>query len=238
MRAHPDPQRFGLSVVSSSMAFIPVFDGETIATRPIAAVAAGAGAEIPLLIGTTTEEFRVFLVPTGVADAISAEALPVALAKQGIDPALALTYSASRPDASPGDVLAAILTDRFFRMPALGVAAARTGSAAPTYLYEFAWATPYRNLGACHALEVGFVFDTLAVATGGDRLAGPNPPQALADRMHAAWVSFASTGDPGWAAVDGSWPVMIFDEPADRLVLDPRGDERMLWLSDVVPSRG
>ena len=43
------------------------------------------------------------------------------------------------------------------------------------------------------------MFDTLATATGPTGLLGPDdPPQALADRMRDAWVSFARDGDPGW----------------------------------------
>lgn len=42
------------------------------------------------------------------------------------------------------------------------------------------------RLGACQALEVGFVFDTLDTA-GIEKLSGPNPPQSLPDAMHRAW---------------------------------------------------
>jgi para-nitrobenzyl esterase len=48
--------------------------------------------------------------------------------------------------------------------------------------------------------------------------------------MHAAWIRFAATGDPGWQAFDASYPVMTFGRPeGSALVLDPRGDERTSW---------
>ena len=56
------------------------------------------------------------------------------------------------------------------------------------------------RLGACHAVEIPFVFDTLDLGRRqmlGAAL-GDNPPQHLADRMHRAWVEFATHGDPGW----------------------------------------
>jgi carboxylesterase type B len=58
---------------------------------------------------------------------------------------------------------------------------------------------------------------------------GNDPPQALADEMHRAWVSFAKSGDPGWPAYDlGRRATMRFGTPS-RVVDDPRARERALW---------
>jgi hypothetical protein len=32
---------------------------------------------------------------------------------------------------------------------------------------------------------------------------GPSPPQDLSDEMHAAWVRFIATGEPGWSTWSG-----------------------------------
>lgn len=78
------------------------------------------------------------------------------------------------------------------------------------------------RLGAAHATELPFVFGTLDTATGPAGLAGENPPAELSDRMRAAWVRFAATGDPGWPAWDPAAPVRRrfdvtdTDEPAGR----------------------
>jgi para-nitrobenzyl esterase len=228
MAAQPDPARFGATIVASSMAFIPVLDGDLIPVHPLAAITAGAGSGVPLLTGTTTEEFRLFLVPTGVSAFITDQALPDLLALLGIGQATADLCRANRPGASPGDVFAALLTDRFFRLPALAVAEARAAGPAPTYVYEFAWPSPVSGLGACHSLEIPFVFDNLS-ADGADLALGPAPPAGLADRMHAAWIAFARSGDPGWPAFDDAYPVMIFDAAGGGVQADPRGDERMIW---------
>ena len=50
---------------------------------------------------------------------------------------------------------------------------------------------------AGHCLDVPFVFDVLDDPAVG-RVAGPNPPQDLADRVHQAYVRFVTEGDPGW----------------------------------------
>ena len=95
-------------------------------------------------------------------------------------------------------------------------------------MYEFAWASP--GLGAVHALEVPFVFDTAVTdAPLFGPLLGSEPPQQLARKMHAAWLAFAATGDPGWPKYDpGRRATMRFDADS-RVVEDPRQWERNLW---------
>ncbi|ORT56421.1 carboxylesterase family protein [Streptomyces sp. CB03238] len=222
--SRPGRGRYGPSVVAAAMPFPPVVDGDVLERPPLDAIAAGAGQGVPLLTGTTTEEQRLFLVPTGAAGAIGADAL-----RSLATPAVADAYAGARPDATPGDVLAAVLTDRYFRLPAIRMAEARARAGATTHMYEFAWRTPVGNLGACHALEIGFAFDTLD-RPGAEGLAGREAPKDLARRMHAAWVAFTAHGDPGWEPYGlRRRPVMVFDHPEQGVVEDPRGEERRLW---------
>ena len=55
---------------------------------------------------------------------------------------------------------------------------------------------------AFHCLELPFAWDLLG-AKGVTAVAGPNPPQDLADEMHAAWVRSIATGEPGWSTWNG-----------------------------------
>ncbi len=226
---NPDPNLWGPSIVGAGMAFLPTVDGELITQPPIDAIRAGVGHQMPMLVGTTEEEFRLFMVPSGSIDAITPEGLRGALAARGWDTSIADIYAANRPGCTPGDVLAALITDSYFRVPAVRMAEARADAPGPTYVYEFAWPSSVDRLGACHALEIGFVFDTLGEA-GSNWLAGPDAPQSLADDMHARWVAFAKDGDPGWPAFDtDSRPVMTFHADGATLVNDPRAGERRLW---------
>ncbi|MFC6010458.1 carboxylesterase/lipase family protein [Nocardia lasii] len=219
----PNPARWGASVVGAGagMSFFPVVDGEVLPAVPSEAIAAGSARGIALLAGCTTEEFRLFTVPTGLADAITVDTLPYALARFGIGAAEITPYAANRPEAGAGDLLAAILTDAVFRGPTRQLVETQAAFDTPAFLYEFGWRRP--GLGAIHALEVPFVFDTLAAAAD---LTGPNPPQRIADDMHTAWVGFATTGDPGWPRYIDNKQVMTFAEPRSELVTDPRPDER------------
>lgn len=134
--ARPDPERWDVEVVASMLPWQPVIDGQVIPDRPIKRIAAGAGARVDLLVGTNTEDWRLFSVIGGAIDRITDEILtgPVAeygyrsLAAYGIpvETALAL-YRAAYPGASAGDLLAAVQTDWWCRVPpALGVGTFRT----------------------------------------------------------------------------------------------------------------
>jgi para-nitrobenzyl esterase len=101
---------------------------------------------------------------------------------------------------------------------------------AGTYLYEFAWQPPTFDgrLGACHVSELPFVFDNLDDPAFAPLL-GTALPQQLADTMHAAWVSFARTGDPGWARYEPERRTTMRFDLHSVPVDDPRPAERELW---------
>lgn len=230
LAAHPDPERWGREVVLSMLPWQPVIDGEVIPAPPLDRIATGAGAGIDLMVGTNTDENRMFLVPGGAIDQVTAEALAGAVAAYGLPVEATLAaYRAARPDASAGDLLAAIQTDWFWRIPAIRLADAHAKSASATYMYEFAWRSPQFDglLGACHALEIPFVFDTLGNST--EQLLGTDPPQQLADTMHAAWVAFAANGDCGWPKYDLSRRATMRFDTTSEVADDPRSPERALW---------
>ncbi|MBT2454784.1 carboxylesterase/lipase family protein [Streptomyces sp. ISL-86] len=186
-----------------------VTDPDTLPEDPLDA----AAPDVPLLLGWTTEEYRLWLAPTGamrMLDRLGPLAVALARARSGKDRAAVRALRAALPGATPAEIAGQLLTDRLLRDPLRRLAGARR--AAPSYLYEFGWPSGVPGLGSCHALELGFVFDALHVPES-TWLAGPDAPQALADEMHAAWVRFAVTGDPGWAPWDGNGPPKAFGGP-------------------------
>lgn len=217
----PDPVRWG-EITANGMVFEPVVDGAVLPQMPIEAIAAGAGADVEIMVGTNRDEHLLFLVPTGIVDAATRPMLAAAAAGYRLPDGALDRYRALRPGASPGRVLGDVMTDWFFRIPAV-----RLAEAHGAHVYEFDWASTAfgGKLGACHALELGFVFDTLADSGG---LTGPTPPQALADAMHRAWVAFASTGDPGWVPYGAERAVQVFGDRVET-VTDPRSETRELW---------
>ncbi|MFF1923764.1 carboxylesterase/lipase family protein [Streptomyces sp. NPDC058221] len=218
----------GGTPLTGGNSFQIVVDGDLLPRDPAEALRDGASAGTDLLMGSNTEEYRLWFVPSGLTERLSRTKLRLALLKFRVPRATARTYRANRPGATPGELLGALATDLLLRVPLNRLADARAGATGSTHLYEFGWPSPVQRLGACHALEIGFVLDNLdrpdAVA-----LAGPDAPQELADAMHAAWVRFARSGDPGWPAWDASRPVMAFGPGAPAAVRAPRDDELRGW---------
>lgn len=228
--SHPDPERWG-EIAANLMPFEPVIDGEVLSARPIDRIVAGAGAGVDLLVGTNTEEERLFMVPNGAINYITEDILVGTIAAYGLPVAETLaTYRATRHGASAGDLQEALVTDWFFRIPAIRLAEAHTQGSGRTYMYEFAWRSPQfaGQLGASHALEVPFVFDTLDKEWR-EPLWGTAAPQQLADVMHQAWVAFATNGDPGWPQYDLSRRMTMRFDMTPETVEDPRSAERVLW---------
>ena len=237
--ADPDPERWGQAVVASTMPWQPVVDGDILPGPPIERIAAGSGGAVDVIVGTNTDDWRLWLVASGAMARITVDILtgPVraygyqSLAAYGLPAEQALSaYRMRYPEASPGDLLAAVQTDWWMRIPAIRLADAHAAANAGggTYMYEFDWASP--GLGAVHAVEVPFVFDTAAAdAPLFGPLLGNDPPQELARSMHAAWVSFAGTGDPGWPGYDLRRRATMRFGAVSRVVEDPRPWERALW---------
>lgn len=232
LAAHRDTQRWSDEVLVPMMLWQPVIDGDVIPARPIDRIVAGAVGNVDLMVGTNIDEWRFFLVPNGVIEFITDEFLAGAIAAYGLPVEATLrACRAEHPNATAGDLLAAIQSDWYIRIPAIRLADAHAKNAktSPTYMYEFAWRAPQFNglLGACHTLEVPFVFDTLG--SGTEAIWGTDPPEQLADTMHAAWVAFASDGDCGWPKYDLKCRTTMRFDTTSVAVDDPRSAERERW---------
>lgn len=220
----------------TGLPFGPVLDGTVLPEHPFDAVRAGSAASVPLLVGTTRDEWNLFaLMADGVPDA---QALDRRLGRIVERPGeFAAIYRATRATASHDELFNAIMTDRVFRVPAIRLAEAQAEHQPDhtfMYLFEYASRAFDGRLGSCHALEIPFVFDNLG-RPGVDLLTGVDPPQSLADVMHAAWLAFASRGRPGheglpdWPAYDRrSRATMHFGVPC-HLEHDPAPGERLAW---------
>lgn len=210
--------------------YLPVIDGTVVTATPLAALDRHATRDLPLLIGSTDEEARLYLVPGGTIDRIPAPALAGAIRGAGLPAQAAQVYATVRPNASAGDMLAAFESDSTFRMPALRYAENRVAAGAPVWNYHFAWQSPGfgGRLGAGHVVDVPYVFNTLASQQAGPFLGGPGH-QPLADLMFGHWLRFVKTGDPGWPRYElTARPTMRFDTRS-AMVADPLAERRLLW---------
>ncbi|WP_238011188.1 carboxylesterase family protein [Dactylosporangium sp. AC04546] len=193
---------------------------------PRAVDAAVAESGMPLLTGTTTDEYRLWMVPDGSVHRIGRLHLLLARLKYRIPSSVMREYTA----AGPGERFGELATDLLLRVPMTDAADARVG---PTWVYEFAWPSPVLGIGAAHATELPFVFNTLGSSKG---LVGPEAPQALADEMHAVWARFVHGEEPGWPRWDATRPVRRFDGAGNPVVRDPRGARRAV-MSELLRGR-
>jgi para-nitrobenzyl esterase len=197
------------------------------------------------MTGTTRDEWRLFEMPSLMRD-IDARGIVKRLSAQLADDAdveaLVSAYAEARGE-DPNDVeqakslYLALQTDRTFRIPAIQLAEAQAANQPSTWMYRVDWPSPARRgeLGACHAIELPFVFGTLE-APGMDRFSGAGPEaERLSERMMDAWLSFARSGRPGhgalpdWEPYDaGRRTTFVFD--ADCTLADaPMERERRAW---------
>ena len=215
--------------------FLPVRDNDLISTQPADAVAQGASSTVDLLLGTNSQELNLVYVPTGVVDRINSDenvCMHIGSRHPDLEKLIA-AYRAGHPDAPSGELFSAIMTDWMLFIPTVRLAEAHAPRAGGTYLYEFAWPSPScgGKLRACHGLELGFVFDNLDTPrlTGPRGLAGCHPPVELAKHMHQAWITFATTGNPGWSPYNTPQRSTMRINTAWRTITDPRPVEREAW---------
>ena len=197
--------------------FAPVRDDDVLPESPLDALRAGASRDVDVLAGTNADEINLYFVPTGAREAITAEQVHATVGAVHPDPE-GLIRAAG--DGTPGEQLARLLTEQVFAGPTRRNLKAHTGR---NFGYRFAWHSDACDgkLGACHACELPFVFGTLASSTGPDKIPGEKPPAELSGRMRRAWVSFASTGEPGWPPRDPSDPQVMRFDVTDAVVPEP-----------------
>lgn len=177
---------------------------------PIEAIREGSAANIPVLVGSNLDEWTILSMPDQELPKLD-EARLVRVCKH-LMPAehvygLIAAYRNARikrdANTNPPAVFTAIQTDLMFRMPAIHLAEAQHRHNQPAYNYLFTWKSPAMGgiLGACHALEIGFVFGAY-----NDRFNGSGPAaDTLARNMQDAWLAFARTGNPSCESI-GTWP--------------------------------
>jgi para-nitrobenzyl esterase len=211
----------------------PVVDGHALPRHAFDPDAPPISAGIPLLVGTTLNEFT---------HAIGAPHLEV-MTEIDVRSALAgsfgceseevfRTFRTRHPDASPFELLSRAYSATIRECAVIQARHKAAQRAAPAWLYWFQWHTPVLDgrPRAYHNAELPFVFANTtrcATATGGGEDA-----QRLGEQVADAWIAFARHGNPNHPGIP-AWPplsksdamTMIFDTVC-RTDSDPDGPER------------
>ena len=220
----------------------PVVDGEVQPRLALESVARGSATGVSLLLGTTLEEWKLFVFadPSNLqltdAQLLGRYQRRMGTAASPVIDAYRKARSERSAPAGASELWSAMETDRIFRLPALRLAEEQARHGAPVYNYLFTWRSPMFGgmLGSCHALELGFTFGTHA-DPGMAEFSGQGPKaDALSTQMMDAWLAFARSGDPSTRALP--WPrygaerraTCVFGE--DTAVMNaPYDEERRAW---------
>ena len=217
--------------------FGPTVDGRIVTMRSFFDAAPDISKNVPMLIGSVTEEGnRMSSRPTEaewmatLAKAYGdtkASAIAAALKRAYPNKSIrTLSYMCSGPGLNGLG-----LRNNVTRMATLKHAQ----GGAPAYAWYFRWQSPMlEDAGAWHTAELAFCFDNTARCAQGT---GNGPEaQALAKKMATAWANFARTGNPSqpglaWPAFSPDrCPTMVFDNDC-RMVDDPDAEARKILSS-------
>lgn len=214
---------------SNSTPYAVTLDDELLPQMPWEAMRAGAGADVDLISGFTTDEGRLFTLdlPAHATD-------PAELARGlRLPPSMVEDYRVAEPGLSDAELYQRLMSDQLFRMPTLWCAEQHGAAGGRAYLYEFAWASPMRGgaLGACHGIDVPFTFGVadsgIARSLVGSQVSSDF--ETLSAELRAAWTSFAATGDPGWPRYETTDRLTrVWDVPS-AVRADTVRNSRLIW---------
>ena len=203
----------------------PTVDGKILPQHPFDPQAPAISDGIPMLIGTTLNEFVSGINNPGVDSLTDTELLGRVREMYGERAGRIVdAYRKSNPMAKPFDLFSFIsaVQTRHNAVTQSDLKAAR--KAAAVYQYLFTWQTPVLDgrPKAFHCAELAFCFDNVDRClnmTGGSAEA-----RLLAARTSAAWIAFARAGNPNHSGLP-KWPVYTA-EKGEVMILDNKCEVR------------
>jgi para-nitrobenzyl esterase len=176
--------------------YSPTVDGKYVVQNPFDPEPAPFAKDVAMLIGSDLNEFTYFnrnLITKKTLSEVR-EIIGERFGSENVDKYISLYKKAYPNSTEPHEMLG---FDIFFRSGVLKQAAAKNNQGgAPAYTYLFTWKSPVNDcsLGACHGMELPFMFNNIEMArtmTGGTKEA-----YSLADKISSAWINFVKTGNP------------------------------------------
>ena len=236
MRKHNPPPAGGVPnfrKMAEMLGLSPTLDDRILPAHPFDPQASALSADVPMIVGTTLNEF-VSGINHPEYEAMTDAELETRVRGMFADktPQILSAFRERTPHAKPFDLWSHIAASTVRENAIKQCKAKAALGKAPAYLYWFTWQTPVLNgrPRAFHCSEIAFVFnntDRCENMTGG----GENA-RALGAKVSDAWIHFARTGDPShpgiprWAAFSAETvPTMIFDNKIE-MALNPDGGEQ------------
>lgn len=182
----------------------PSLDGEDLPYQLFSPEAFELSKDVPLLVGTTKNEFTPFMY--GKLNMAPLDQVMTMIKSQQGDKATAYVAAVKKAypaDTKPSDLIS---VDVSFRPGAVYQANQKAAlKAAPVYMYLFTWQSPVLDgkYKSVHCMDIPFAFDNIARCP--EMTGGGAGAQLLADKVSAAYTSFARTGNPAHKGLP-AWP--------------------------------
>jgi para-nitrobenzyl esterase len=226
----------GSGVSGAGVSLGPVQDGKYLKGVPIDAVEKGSAKDVTVLAGSNLEEGKLFAsmgpnIKNMDEAGLAQRAARLVTEKNSGEMIEKYRKALAKRDlpVTPYEIYVAIMGDQHFRMPNIRLCEYQEKLGKAAYGYVFTWKSVVPDLGACHALDVGFVFGNLTREFEGDNPAA----RKLSGQMQDAWIAFARKGHPStpelpWPRYGKDRGMMVLSENshAERA---PYEAERAAW---------
>lgn len=206
--------------------FHPCIDGDVIAEHPLVVARTRQMPAIPVLAGTTRDEWRVFDAHLG--DEVFTEQYlrdrARVLAGDGHNAdAVVAAYRAEHDNLR--DAAGAIVTDYHFTAPTEQFIRGHAERNA-VFRYELQWPSPRPGLGACHDTCLPLVFGNLDAAP---TLAGDDEAAyRMSADMQDLWLRFVHGGEP-WERYRGAGGATMLIGPETGIARGHRAEQLAIW---------
>jgi para-nitrobenzyl esterase len=197
--------------------FMPILDTAILPRQPVESIQAGSGNWCDVMIGVTREEGAAFTISNTTLDELSEDELrelfQVDLGDEA-DAAIARIRS-ERVPLTPRTILGQLHTDESFIKKSLDMAAAQSSFGRNAFTYFFDWQSPNPALGACHCIDLPFLFGNIDVWKAAPMLKGADLREVreLSRLYRGAIAAFAANGDPNGRGLP-RWPAYKADRAA------------------------
>ena len=210
----------------------PERDGFVLPEDLYKAYESGMASGVSILSGTNADEDRYFMADLGgysvykVAGGLIYNSLVDQMEKE--DQAYARAFMQLQHD-TPLWNMTEFMNDLVFRVPATTQAALHSAAGGTDYMYYWTKESTIEHYGACHAVELAYVFNNLDDTI---YIGSPADPE-LAAAVQEMWVNFAKTGDPStekyqWDPYDDHYRNTMFLGDEIKMVEDPLKEQRVL----------
>ena len=170
--------------------FAPTCDGKFLPRNPFKALKDGAASEIKFLTGTTSDEWRAFLLGDenffGIFRKDPGKISPVIrrYTAQNIEEVYKKWLN-GRPD---NDFIYGDFLNQLDWRVGQEISSEYQSKFNDVYFYLFSEPSPIEILGSCHALDLPYTFNVSSEEF--------SPNQKLVKAIQASWAAFAATGNP------------------------------------------